>query len=46
VAYFGQPPPPHFGVILEARCPPITRFKKPAGARAVQQMIYEEGTLL
>jgi hypothetical protein len=44
IAHFGQPPPPHFGVIVEVQCPELSRFPpmrmKPGGP----QITYEEGS--
>jgi hypothetical protein len=46
IGYFGEPPAPHFGVIVEARCPALTRFKEVTAESGVQQITFEEGSIL
>jgi hypothetical protein len=43
IAYFGEPPPPRLGVIVEVKCPPLSRFREMAG---VTRVTYEEGSYL
>jgi hypothetical protein len=46
IAYFGQPPAPHFGVIVEVRCPALSRFEALTAKRGVPQVTFEEGSIL
>jgi hypothetical protein len=43
IAYFAEPPSPHFGTILELKCPELSRFAK-ATESVVREVTCEEGS--
>jgi hypothetical protein len=46
IAYFGEPPPPHFGVIVQVRSPALSEFARPSQDTAEPRLTYEEGSVL
>jgi hypothetical protein len=45
IAYFGEPPAPHFGVIVEVRCPPLIRLREPETDHVMTDVTYVVGSI-